>query len=136
MCIPSFLGYYTIALPAKLSICGPLKKMYVSDGNSHKIRRINSEGCVNICCLLETSHNYPRTFKTQPQKSHAVDNLLSVAFSGKSRRELIKMMSVLQTFRAIREVEGGQEYGPDCSCVQDNLLMSPNDCPGFRTTTL
>lgn len=51
--------------------------MYVSDGNSHKIKRANSERYVNICCLLETSHNYPRTFKTQPQKSHAVDSLLN-----------------------------------------------------------
>jgi len=34
-----------------------------------------------------------------------------LVFSGKGRRQLIKM-SVLQTFRAVREGKGGQEYDP------------------------
>lgn len=81
---------------------------------------------MDISYLLESSCNSPRTATTQPQKSPAVDNLLAVVFVGKSHRELIKMLRLLERSEKLKE---NKNVVQDCGCMQDNLLVTKTDIP-------
>lgn len=50
----------------------------------------------------------------------------AVVFVGKSPRELIKMLRLLERSEKLKE---DKNMVQDCSCMQDNLLMTKTDIP-------